>query len=147
MILPFFSQYGPKSDVFRNVPKWYFSFRRWYFFSVKCSLVSVFWNFFFKKKISQKKISLFTFFIYKIVISEFAKTEKVEKKSWFASRIWCDFFFFEIWSFLNFDFCKKKYHRQNLSENEFQIPLLQSEINEKFRNFFLRIQKTPSRGT
>ena len=94
VILPFFSQYGPKSDVFRNVPKWYFSFRRWYFFSVKWSLGSVFWNFFFKKKISQKKISLFTFFIYKIVISEFAKTEKVEKKSWFATRIWCDFFFF-----------------------------------------------------
>ena len=42
----------------------FFSFRRWYFFSPKCSQVCVFWNVFFNKKISQlKKNITFQFFL------------------------------------------------------------------------------------
>ena len=42
----------------------------------------------------------------------------------------------------------EKYYWQNVSEIEFQIPIVESEINEKYRNVYLRIRKTHiTRGT
>ena len=63
-------------------------------------------------------------------------------------RFWDDFDFFPKYDhFGTFLFSLKKYHRQNGSEIDFQIPIVESDFDEKNRNFFLVIRKTHSRET
>ena len=78
----------------------------------------------------------------------FQNLQKLKKSKKKVDLLWefdMNFGFFRNMIIFEFRFSQKKYHRQKVSENDFQIPILESEINEKYRNFFLRIQKTPTR--
>ena len=130
--------------------KWYFSLRRWYFFPAKCSVVGIFWKDFFSKKISQlKKKYHFSIFLKKKL--SFQKLGKVNFVNWNSDIMcgfWDDFDFFPKYDHFGiFLFSWKKYHRENGSEIDFQIPLLESDFEEKKPYFFLVIRKTHSRET